>query len=244
LETDLRKRLIDELRSLNDRDLARREQELSVWLFRARFSRSLGNETVPSSSLQLWKKERAQILTIQKQRQLHIDGLMSRANSLKGQHNADVRALQQRGELARTVSQTLPSAEPVVAAKLLGSQYPLILGHSYTIVLQRTPQAVFVIQQSLFGDHLSKRIASRSARRPSPGNIDLDVSFRSDTVNVDSDTTRHLMKRRSSLEVSITPREVGQSLLEIIITISVSKQLLQVLQVPMEVVLESMRPAY
>jgi hypothetical protein len=140
-------------------------------------------------------------------------------------------------EAASNLRRTLHKQRvPVVSAKLLGSEYPMVVGQPYTIVLQREPQGVSDIQRDLFGSEIVAKAGTKADRRRSDGNIDLDVSFHSATVSVESETTNHRMKKRSSLEVQITPKEVGNNRLEIFVTVPTSKQLLQVLQVPLYVV--------
>lgn len=221
-----KKRSAPELRELSDANLASREKEIALALMRSRFELALARSSANPSGIKEMKKERARILTIQKERQLSLAGMVSRMHPqttvppMEGKRDAPrVRRAYQHGRA------------PIVSVRLLGGEYPMLVGHPYTIVLQREVQGITEIQRDLFGDQL--REGDKIGKRVVSGNIDLELSFHSRTVNVDSEVLKHIMKRKTSLALQITPREPGDNRLEIFVTVHASKQLLQVLQVPL-----------
>jgi hypothetical protein len=128
------------------------------------------------------------------------------------------------------------SREPLISATVLGSEYPLVVGRPYTMVFKREAQGVVAVQRDLLGPGSMQSKQPKSAKRGSVGNFDLDVALRSTSVRVDSDSKIHRMSKRSSLEVRVTPKEPGDHHLEIFVSVPQSRQLLQILQVPLTAV--------
>jgi hypothetical protein len=125
------------------------------------------------------------------------------------------------------------SSEPLISATVLGSEYPLVVGRPYTMVFKREFRGVAAVQRELLGSGRVQSMQSKSAKRGSVGNFDLDVAFRSLSVHVESDSKSLRMPKLSSLEVRVTPQEPGDHHLEIFVSVPQSGQLLQILQVPL-----------
>ena len=213
-----------ELRALTDSALLNRWRDISERLAKERFARSLGQVRPGNLSKEL-KKECARILTIQRERQLSLSGILERTELSESMTKV-------RGH---SKGASVSSGNPVVSAKLLGSEYPIVVGRAYTMILQRDPQSVSTIERDLFGNRQRSKDTKKRKHR-TPSNFDLDLSFQSLTVQIRSDESKHQMKRKSSLSIEIVPQQAGRSLLDIVVSISSSKRLLQVLQVPLSVI--------
>lgn len=254
------------LRGFSDAELQARQRQLVDSIVRSTFARSLSSAKADSTSVKLMKKERARILTIQRERELDVAkrlahmgqpknaALMAgrkssvvepipkklgrvvnlkRERQLNLPHTRTADELPSNSESTKQISKTY--AAPVVSAKLLGAEYPMIVGRPYTIVLQREPNGIAGLQKSLFGT-IGAKASGRNAGRGS-GNIDLDVAFRSNNVQIGPEPANHLMKKHSSLAVQIIASEQGEHRLDVFVSVPDSKQLLQVLQVPLVAVL-------
>jgi len=254
------------LRGFSEAELQSRQRQLLDSIMRSTFARSLSSAKADSNSVKLMKKERARILTIQRERELDVAKRLARMGQPKnaalmaGRKSSVVEPI--RKKLGRVVNfkrerqlnlphtrtaDELPSnsestkqisktyAAPVVSAKLLGAEYPMVVGRPYTIVLQREANGIAGLQKSLFGT-IGTKASGRNAGRGS-GNIDLDVAFRSNNVQIGPEPANHLMRKHSSLAVQIIASEQGEHRLDVFVSVPDSKQLLQVLQVPLVAVL-------
>lgn len=161
-------------------------------------------------------------LSFSRQRQLSIPEME--------QHSEEPARSKKRSPLPRMEQ---ASREPLISATVLGSEYPLVVGRPYTMVFKRESQGVAAVQRDLLGFGSTQLTQPKSAKRGSVGNFDLDVAFRSTSVRVESDAKTLRMPKRSSLEVRVTPKEAGDHHLEIFVSVPQSKQLLQILRIPL-----------
>jgi ribosomal protein L29 len=249
------------LRGFSDAELQSRQRQLVDSIMRSTFVRSLSSAKADSTSVKLMKKERARILTIQRERELDVAKRLARMGQPKNAalmagrksipkkpgrivnlkrerqlnlpHTRTADELPSNSESTKQISKTY--AAPVVSARLLGAEYPMVVGRPYTIVLQREANGIAGLQKSLFGT-IGAKASGRNAGRGS-GNIDLDVAFRSNNVQIGPEPANHLMKKHSSLAVQIIASEQGEHRLDVFVSVPDSKQLLQVLQVPLVAVL-------
>jgi ribosomal protein L29 len=216
---------VGDLRQLTDKELTLRERKLAEMIPMRKFNWYVSSSSINASSIRSLKTERARILTIQRERQLSLRGLES--SLLKDAKRIIDPGIRRASRMQRA---------PIVTAKLLGSEYPMVVGRPYTFVLQRHPEGIQEIQGDLFRDTHAPSKATKVRKRAFSGNVDLDVIFHAKHLLIDPSSPIHQMKQRSNLSIEITPQEPGDTRMDIYLTMPTSKQVLQVLQVPLAVI--------